>query len=219
MSDIHWRRASIPKKSGALGIRRSVSPALPAFLASAVATSDLQSAILSRGTQIVNKDVELAHSLYCSLTTTTTPVGPFQTSQRAWDAPMVVRDCQNVLDNATSDIDKARLLAVKADHGSEWIFALPISACSLRISNEAVRIAIGLRLGLNICEPHSCPCGGVVDAKGIHGLSCKRSAGRSIRHQQINDLVWRALRRADTRLSKNRQVCSPERTSVPTSLH
>ena len=137
-------------KSGGLGIRRAVSLALPALLASAVATSDLQSAILSRGIQTVDKEVELARSLWCSLTTTSTPVGPLQTSQRAWDAPMVVRDCQTLLDNATSDINKARLLAVKADHGSEWIFALPISACGLRISNEAVSIAIGLRLGLNI---------------------------------------------------------------------
>ena len=64
----------------------------------------------------------------------------------------MVCDCQTLLDNATSDIDKARLLAVKADHGSEWIFALPISACGIRIINEAVRIAIDLRLGLNIFE-------------------------------------------------------------------
>ena len=133
--------------------------------------------------------------------------------------PMVVCDYQTLLNNATPDIDKARLLAVKANHGSEWIFALPISASGLRISNEAVRIAIDLRLGLNICESHSCPCGGVVNAKGIHGLSCKRCAGRSIRHQQINNLVWRALRRADLHLSKNRKVCSPERTSVLTSIH
>ena len=71
-------------------------------------------------------------------------------------------------------------------------------AWSLHISNEAVRIAIDLRLGLNLCEPHSCRCGGAADAKGINGLSCKHSSGRSIRHQQINDLVWHALRRADT---------------------
>ena len=96
---------------------------------------------------------------------------------------MVVRDCQTLLDNAMSDIEKAILLVVKADHGSEWIFAWPISVCDLRISNEAVRIAIGRRLVINICEPHSCPCGEVVDAKDIHGLSCNRSTGRSIRHQ------------------------------------
>ena len=132
---------------------------------------------------------------------------------------MVVCDCQTLLNNATSDIDKAGLLAVKADHGSEWIFALPISACCLRISNEAVRIAIGLHLGLNICEPHSCPCGGDIDAKGIHDLSFKRSAGRSIRYQQINDLVWRALRRADTPSIKEPSGLLPGRTSVPTGLH
>ena len=68
MSDIHWLQASIPVKSGGLVIRRAVSLTLPAFLASAVATSDLQSAILSRGIQIVDKEVELlvffgAHSL------------------------------------------------------------------------------------------------------------------------------------------------------------
>ena len=144
--------------------------------------------------------------------------GPFQTSQRAWNAPMVVRDCQTLLDNATSDIDKARLLAVKSDHGSEWIFALPISACGLRISNEAVRIAIGLRLGLNICEPHSCPCDLVADSKGINGLSCKRSAGRSIRHQKINDLFWRALRRADTPSIKEPSGLLPGEY-VSTGLH
>ena len=131
---------------------------------------------------------------------------------------MVVRDCQTLLDNATSDIDKARLLAVKADHGSEWIFALSISACGLCISNEVVRIAIGLRLGLNICEPHSCPCGGVVDAKGIHGLSCKRSASRSIRHQQINELVWRALRREDTPSIKEPSGLLPGEDKRPDGL-
>ena len=131
---------------------------------------------------------------------------------------MVVRDCQTLLDTATSDIDKARLLAVKADHGSEWIFALPISICGLRISNETVRIAIGLRLWLNICEPHSCPCGGVVDAKGIHGFSCKHSAGRAIRHQQINDLVWRALRRADTPSIKEPSGLLPGENKRPDGL-
>ena len=34
-------------------------------------------------------------------------------------------------------------------------------------------------------------------ARGTHGLSCKRRAGRSNRHQQINDLIWRALKRCD----------------------
>ena len=67
----------------------------------------------------------------------------------------------------------------------------------LRLGDEAIRVAVGLRLWLKISEPHSCPCGVNVDAQGLHGLACKRSAGRSTRHQQLNDLIWRALKRAD----------------------
>ena len=33
--------------------------------------------------------------------------------------------------------------------------------------------------------------------RGLHGLSCKRSAGHSIWHQQLNDIIWRVLRCAD----------------------
>ena len=192
ISYLQWLQASIPVKSGGLGFQRTASLALATLLASAEATSDLQSANLLRGGQNVDNKVELARSLWCSL-------GHLKTSQRARNAPIVACDVWTLLGNATSDIGEARLLAFKADDGSEWIYALPISACDIRISNEAVRIAIGLRLGLNLCEHHSCPCGGAVDAKGLHGLSCKRSAGRSIGHQQINDLVWRALRRAYTK--------------------
>jgi len=42
----------------------------------------------------------------------------------------------------------------------------------------------------------------MVDARGMHGLSCRNSAGRGARHQQFNDLVYRALRRADIPAAK-----------------
>ena len=42
----------------------------------------------------------------------------------------------------------------------------------------------------------------MVDARGTHGLSCRKSAGRVPRHQQLNDLVYRALRRADIPTAK-----------------
>ena len=54
-------------------------------------------------------------------------------------------------------------------------------------------MAVGLRLGLDICEPHSCRCGLLVDARGLHSLTCKQALGRSSRHHTLNDLVARAL--------------------------
>ena len=59
-----------------------------------------------------------------------------------------------------------------------------------------MRVAVALRLGTNICEPHDCICGQHVNALGTHGLACKRSAGRHPRHSELNDTIWRALQRA-----------------------
>ena len=110
---------------------------------------------------------------------------------------LLARDFRSVDQVGSSPLDRARLLAATAAQGSEWIFALPITACGLRLSYETIRVAIGLRLALSLCEPHPSPCGIVVHARGLHGLSCKRSAGRFTHHQQLNDVIWRALRQAD----------------------
>ena len=99
-------------------------------------------------------------------------------------------------------MDKARLSASKAPHSRDWLYALLITAGGLRLSNEAIRVAVGLCLGLNNCEPHPCPCGATVTSRGTHELSCNRSSGHSTRHQQINDAIWRALKCADVPSTK-----------------
>ena len=73
---------------------------------------------------------------------------------------------------------------------------MPISSCDLRLDNEAVRISVGLRLRCRLVEPHTCVCGKQVDARGLHGLSCHKSAGRTTRHNFINDVIYRALNKA-----------------------
>ena len=84
-----------------------------------------------------------------------------------------------------------------AAHSGDWLHAVPISACGLRLSDEAVRVAVGLRLGTELCQVHQCAaCDARVDARGSHALSCKRNAGRTQRHHYINDLVWRAVTKA-----------------------
>ena len=36
----------------------------------------------------------------------------------------------------------------------------------------------------------------MVDAQGLHGLSCRKSAPRQIRHAQMNDIIWRSVKKA-----------------------
>jgi len=84
-------------------------------------------------------------------------------------------------------------LASVALHSGDWLLALLIANCGRRFDDEAVRVAVGMRLGLALCTPHSCPCGGQVDAQGLHATVCKKAPGRIARHQVLNDIIWRSL--------------------------
>jgi len=98
----------------------------------------------------------------------------------------------------------ARLLATTSPHSGDWLYALPLSGRGLRLDDRAVHITVGLRLGANVCELHQCSCGATVDAKGLHGLSCKGGSGRSVRHHALNDLIWRAFSKADIPATKEK---------------
>ena len=83
---------------------------------------------------------------------------------------------------------------ISTPESGAWLRALPVSALGLRMDDDAVRVAVGLRLGAPVCGPHQCQhCSMEVDVLGRHTLSCKRSEGRHLRHAALNDIVKRAL--------------------------
>ena len=70
----------------------------------------------------------------------------------------------------------------------------PTSALGLRLCDDSLRIAVGLRLGSPLCIPHLCPlCGSHIDAFGVHALSCRSSKGRLPRHTALNLIIHKAL--------------------------
>ena len=85
-----------------------------------------------------------------------------------------------------------------ARHVSDWLHALPLTAFDLRLSDEAVRVAVGLRLGAALCEPHTCVCCSPVSARESHRLSCLLGFGRHARHSNFNDIVYRSLNKSGT---------------------
>jgi len=94
-----------------------------------------------------------------------------------WDRPGVASDRTQVQSCIDSPYHTAGFLAASSRHSGDWLFALPIASCGLKLDNEAVRVAIGLRPGLDICEPHFCRCGLLVDACGLHSLTCEQALG------------------------------------------
>jgi len=93
-------------------------------------------------------------------------------------------------------------LAASSQRSGDWLFALPIALCGLKLDDEAVRVAVGLRLGLYLCVPHECHCGCMVDARGVHSFVCKQSPGRTARYHALNDLIARGFASAGFPVTK-----------------
>ena len=97
--------------------------------------------------------------------------------------------------------------------------ALPITACGLRLDDEAVRIAVALRLGSELGSSHSCRCGSSVDARGTHGLVCKRAPSRVLRHHALNECVSRAFSAAGIPVKKEPSGLAHKDGKRPWRLH
>ncbi len=197
LTDDQWIQASLPVKDGGLGVRRVSSLAPSAFLASAASTRALQDLLLSRCQHtLCDASVEFIKSVWAATNLQPCLQGLAAHKQHNWDQPIMAADKEYLLTTLTDDLNKARLLATRHPHSGDWLLALPLATCGLRMDDEAIRVAVGLRLGLPICESHKCPCGAMVEPNGLHSLSCKQGNGKSLRHNQVNDIVWRALSRA-----------------------
>ena len=55
---------------------------------------------------------------------------------------------------------------------------------------------------MDLCTPHQCHCGSLVDARGLHSFVCRRARGRSARHHALNDLIARSFASAGVPVTK-----------------
>lgn len=198
LGDAARQQASMPVGLGGLGVRSATDLSLPAFLASSYGCRDISAAALPVYCQDADVDQTKALSCYqticedLAITDIVVPP-PAPEKQASWDFPLIKAKMDTLLAHASTNTEKARLLAVTSPHAGDWLNAVPVPSLGLKLDNHQLRIAAALRLGSPLCQPHTCICGTQVDASGVHGLSCKKSAGRFPRHHQVNDLIKRAL--------------------------
>ena len=197
LNDSQWTQASLPVQMGGLGVRSACMLAPSAFLASAATTLSLQNAILPE-TLRDTEDTMVAFTLeiWKTLTPNAEPIDGIRHIQRAWDTPVAQSAYTHLQTRCDTPADTARLKAIAEPHAGDWLIAPPTTAIGLRMSDEAIRIAVGFRLGCITCKQHKCICGVMVNARGLHGLSCWKSGPRHTRHFQLNYLIWRAVKRA-----------------------
>ena len=162
-----------------LGIHQGTSLAFSACLASA-STSDLQNALLAACGYAPDRHITYARLVWTSVNGVPCPQDGIDKIQQARHSTTIIIDFNLIAEQAPTVIDKAWLLTVQVPHRSDWLHALPISSCGLRLNNEAVRVTVGLRLGLELCQLHYVHVAPLIDDKGLHGFSCKMSVGRSL---------------------------------------
>ena len=123
-----WAQASLPARSGGLGIRKSVDIALPCFISSALSASSLVEAILSSVPDLapfeVSIEVEIWKSKGQGLVEPSCESG-FR--QRAWDTPYIEFIQKNLLENA-DQFSSARLLASSQPKSGSWLSAIQFQA-------------------------------------------------------------------------------------------
>jgi len=177
-----------------------------AYLASAASTMELTSALLpARLRDVEDSGIVAAMSAWtrqASISTTpasvtsTIPVPPISSAQRVqreWDEPCCKVQADRLLDMASNQVERARLLASRSAGSGDWLHALPVASVGLKMLNADVRIAVGLRLGAPIVHPHKCVCGTTVTVDGHHGLSCRHGSGRHARHNLVNEILCRSF--------------------------
>ena len=190
-----WEQCSLPIHLGGLGIRKVSDVATPAYLSSVCATSrGVQAMVSAEIFDEPNHDFNSAKQRWIEIAGPNVQLPINSSSQKEWDLPLCKKKLDLLLASATSDKDKARLLAVSTKNASDWLHAFPIPSLGLKLDNNSLKIACAVRLGANICQHHNCiRCGKEVDPTGTHGLSCERSAGRHPRHNRVNYIIKRAL--------------------------
>lgn len=199
LTDKRWHQASLPVRWGGLGIRGVAMLAPSAYLASAASTAELASSLLPQRFRVVkDSNVPVAMAAWTAQASSASPptstrTAPTLTIQRAWDDPCCRVQADQLLDAATDQTERARLLASRSAGSGDWLDTLPIASVGLKMDNATVRIAVGLRLGVPVVQPHHCICGALVTVDGHHGLSCRHGSGRHARHNLINELLCRAF--------------------------
>ena len=193
--DPAWLQATLPVGSGGLGIRSACHLAPSAFLASADGASSLMLELLPADLSTVPYTERIsALSAWRHDLPPETPVPAAPSNQKAWDRPKI--DClfDSILALSSDKESRARLIAANTTESGAWLNAPPVSSLGLRMTDDAIRIAVGLRVGAPIGQPHQCvQCGREVDQFARHSLSCRFSQGRFSRHNAVNNIIHHAL--------------------------
>ena len=75
--------------------------------------------------------------------------------QKNWSGPVSDATLRRLLSDSDAT-EQARLLSFQGADAGAWLNAFPSANVGLKMSDMHIRIAVALRLGSKVCEPHAC---------------------------------------------------------------
>ena len=101
------------------------------------------------------------------------------------------------LRDQASPCDQTRLQAYSAPGAGRWLGSAPSETLDKHLTSQQLFTTTAARLGVDVYEEDgSCNfCGAVLDAKGVHALSCTCGGDMIFAHNAVRDLVFDFARR------------------------
>ena len=173
--DLAWTKATLLVRYGGHGIRCAWQLAPSAYLVSGASSSELIQLILPiPDHSLPFPDLEAALSIWSHDHDHHPPSGKAYSIQKTWDRHKVEGMVVALLENAADNMACAQFWVVSTKESGAWLHALPISTQGIKMDENTICIAVGLRLGTALRLPQH--CGVKVDNLATHCLSCRRSA-------------------------------------------
>lgn len=189
-------QACLPIRMGGLGIAKVNDIAGIAYDSSILEAEELVMTMISEPARdYFGQAVEVARARLDEITGES---GLSKNIQKKASHIIFERTRDRIINEASNNSERARLLAVQDKMSGKFLEAVPSPQLGTTIDDISFRVVVGLRLGCKICQPHTCAsCKRVtVDELGRHGLSCVACQGRHPRHSELIDVVSRSMRAA-----------------------
>ena len=153
-NDKAWMQATLPVRFGGLGVSRAVQLAPSAYLSSSAATADLVSAILPTTQQSIPvPSIDAALQRWSKGHSESPPIGAGAVREKYWGEIRTANAAETLLDGATDEVERVRLLAAMNKVCGAWLHALPISSVGLRMDDSTDCGGLATRY-CHLCSSH-----------------------------------------------------------------
>ena len=182
----------LPIDSGGLSFPSVVALALPCFIASVNASSELIKFVLGSRYDLTDEAGEAS-----AMWEQDTEVQLVNDAASRCTRTLVKLRSQAGLSRLKSGPPEAqvasRLMCLSSEEAGAFLTGPPSTCLRTRIDSAAFTCAIRIRMAQPVAAESLCSCGQDLDANGAYALACRRGAGKQIRHRILNEFVRRAF--------------------------